>query len=145
MKRMTSLSMLLVLLFPIPTGADEPVSVKAAFFYKVKWGAQAEFEGLFFKNYYPVVQAQIAEGKRLQTIEFYRPTYHGDGRADWTFMVVMTYLSAEASVASSHDEVIIKRLYPDQEKYKKEEARRFALLEAHWDVPLTTVIAPEKR
>jgi hypothetical protein len=57
----------------------------------------------------------------------------------------VTYKNAEASVESSHDEAIIKRLFPDQEKYKKEEARRFELLDAHWDVPLTLVAPPSKR
>jgi len=128
----------------LPSLADEGPPVKAAFYYKVKWGGQAEFESLFFRNYYPVLQAQIAEGKRLTGAEIYRPTYHGDGRADWTFMVLVTYKNAEASVESSHDEAIIRRLFPDQEKYKKEEARRFELLDAHWDVPLTSVAPPPK-
>jgi hypothetical protein len=30
----------------------------------------------------------------------------------------------------------------DQEAYKKEEQRRFEILEAHWDVPLTAVPMP---
>jgi hypothetical protein len=37
----------------------------------------------------------------------------------------------------SHSEAeIAKRLFPDQETFKREEARRFELLQAHWDVPL---------
>jgi len=28
--------------------------------------------------------------------------------------------------------VVIKQLYPDQETYKKEEQRRFEILDAHW-------------
>ena len=30
----------------------------------------------------------------------------------------------------------MKRLYPDQATFKKEEQRRFEILDAHWDVPL---------
>ena len=144
MKRFATL---LTLLFAVvlPGLADDGPPVKAAFYYKVKWGAQAEFESLFFRNYYPVLEAQIAEGKRITGAEIYRPTYHGDGRADWTFLVLVTYKNADASVESSHDEAIVKRLFPDQEKYKKEEARRFELLDAHWDVPLTSVAPPPKR
>jgi hypothetical protein len=37
--------------------------------------------------------------------------------------------------------VLAKRLFPDQEAYRKEEQRRFEILEAHWDVPLTEVPA----
>jgi len=31
---------------------------------------------------------------------------------------------------------VVRRLYPDQAKFKKEEQRRFEIVEAHWDVPL---------
>ena len=144
MKRILTL-LVFVLSAVLPTIADDSPPVKAAYYYKVKWGFQGEFEGLFFKNHYPVLQAQIVEGKRVKAVEIYRPTYHGDGRADWTFLVVITYASAEASVSPSHEDMIIKRLYPDQEKHRKEEARRFEILDAHWDVPLTAVAPPEKR
>lgn len=59
-------------------------------------------------------------------------------------MLVMTYVSVEASVAPSGDDALAKRLFPDQATHKREEARRFELLEAHWDVPLTAVTPPER-
>ncbi len=34
---------------------------------------------------------------------------------------------------------IIKQLYPDQDTYKKEEQRRFEILDAHWDLPIKDV------
>jgi hypothetical protein len=34
---------------------------------------------------------------------------------------------------------LIKQLYPDQDTYKKEEQRRFEILEAHWDLPVKEV------
>jgi len=135
----------LLLSAAMPALADEGPPVKVSFYYKVKWGAQAEFESLYFRNYHPVLEAQVGEGKRMKGVEVYKPTYHGDGRADWTFLVVVTYANADASVESSHDQAIIKRLHPDQEKYKKEEARRFELLDAHWDVPLTAVNPPARQ
>ena len=33
----------------------------------------------------------------------------------------------------------MKKLFPDQEKDKREEQRRFEILVAHWDVPLNVV------
>ena len=36
----------------------------------------------------------------------------------------------------SDEEAIVKRLYPDQATFQKEEQRRFEILDAHWDVPL---------
>lgn len=145
MKRIVvAFAALFALTLPAQGLADEGPPVKVAFYYKIKWGAQAEFETLYFKNYHPVLEAQVGDGKRMDSVEVYRPTYHGDGRADWTFKVVVTYANADASFESSHDQTIIKRLYPDQEKYKLEEARRFALLDAHWDVPLTAVTPPSR-
>ena len=134
---------LLCILLALPAAAQD-APVPAAYYYKVKWGLQQEFERLFFKNHYPVLQAQMGEGKRIRAVSVYRPTYHGDGRADWTFLVVITFASRAAFVAPSEEEAIAKRLYPDQETFKKEEQRRFEILDAHWDVPLTAVDPPKR-
>ena len=40
----------------------------------------------------------------------------------------------------SDDAAIQLRLYPDQAAFKKEEQRRFEILDAHWDVPLNELI-----
>ena len=36
----------------------------------------------------------------------------------------------------SDEAAIIKRLYPDESAFAREEQRRFEILDAHWDVPL---------
>jgi hypothetical protein len=36
----------------------------------------------------------------------------------------------------SGEEEIVRRLYPDRAAFRKEEQRRFEILDAHWDVPL---------
>ena len=41
-----------------------------------------------------------------------------------------------------HDADIKLRLYPDQERFRAEERRRFELLDAHWDVPLASCRSP---
>ncbi len=105
------------------------------YFYKVKWGYQDEFVDLFKKNHLPVLRAQIEAG-RMARVRTFVPTYHGDGRADWTFAVAITFPDSAALLAPSNEEAIVKRLYPDQATFKKEEKRRFEILEAHWDVPL---------
>lgn len=137
---------LLALILPIPALAQDG-PVRAAYYYKVKWGYQEEFERLFFKNHYPVLQAQMGDKGRITGVEVMRPTYHGDGRADWTFLVVITFANLNAFVGPNQESAIQKRLYPDQETFKKEEQRRFEILDAHWDVPLVVVAppAPEKR
>lgn len=110
------------------------------YFYKVRWGCQEEFLELFSRNHYPVLAAQL--GDRLTAIRTYEPKFHGDGRADWTFVVSLTFRDAAALVTPSREDEIAKRLFPDQVRFKAEERRRFELLDAHWDVPLKDVAMP---
>ena len=66
-------------LAPPPAAAqDKPVS--AAYYYKVRWGFQEEFERLFFKNHRPILAAQTKADGRIRDVSFYRPQFHGDGR-----------------------------------------------------------------
>ncbi len=130
-----------VLAGPSADAAAKPVT--AAYYYKVRWGFQQEFERLFFANHYPLLKAQTAAG-RMKDVEVFKPTYHGDGHADWTFLVVITYSNwAAFQGVLGEEKELIKKLYPDQEKYEKEEQRRFEILEAHWDVPLSPVSPPQ--
>ena len=105
------------------------------YFYRVKWGFQDEFVALFAKNHLPVIREGMKTG-RIKDVRTYVPTYHGDGRADWTFAVAITYKDVAAMTAPSDDAAVAQRLYPDQATFKKEEQRRFEILDAHWDVPL---------
>jgi hypothetical protein len=109
-------------------------AVTVLYFYKTRWGGHDEFVELFERNHLPILQAQVESG-RLREVRRYVPRFHGDGRADWDVLVTITYRDW-AAVEGSSDEDIAKRLFPDQARYDKEEQRRFALLEAHWDVPL---------
>ncbi len=112
---------------------EEPVT--AAYFYKVKWGYQNEFLELYKRNHYPVLEAMVKSG-RLVEVQTWTPRFHGDGRSDWTFMSVLIFTSWEAMANNSEEQKIIKDLFPDQERFQREEQRRFEILEAHWDVPL---------
>src|SRR5260221_8857218 len=120
----------------------EEKPVRVAYYYKVRWGFQAEFERLFLKNHYSLLLAQKKEGSRIKAVNLYKPTFHGEGRADWTFLVVIQFASWSAIGAPSNDEALARQLFPDQETFKKEEQRRFEILDAHWDVPLTEVEPP---
>ncbi len=114
------------------------------YLYRVKWGFQDEFVSLFARNHLPILKEQMKSG-RLKDVRTYVPTYHGDGRADWTFAVAITYRDIAAMTGPSEDAEIIRRLYPDQEKFQKEEQRRFEILDAHWDVPLNELDLESKR
>lgn len=110
----------------------------AWYFYRVKWGFQDEFVDLFQKNHYPVLKEQIKTG-RVTAVRTYVPTYHGDGRADWTFAVAITFKDTAAMTGPSGEDEIVRRLYKDLATFRKEEQRRFEILDAHWDVPLNEV------
>ncbi|HXF82097.1 MAG TPA: hypothetical protein VNN19_05035, partial [bacterium] len=111
--------------------------VTIAYFYRVRWGHHDEFLSLFRRNHYPILADQLASGRFLE-VRAYRPRFHGDGAAGWTFMVTITYRDWAAAEAHSEAE-IAAGLFPDQERYRAEERRRFELLDAHWDVPLEEV------
>ncbi len=140
MTRRFALAVAGLVLLALPAAAqDKPARV--AYYYKVRWGFQQEFERLFLKNHYPLLLAQKKDG-RIKAVSLYRPTFHGEGRADWTFMVVIDFASFSALGSPSNEEALARRLFPDQDTFKKEEQRRFEILDAHWDVPLTEVEAP---
>jgi len=119
-----------------PAGQSTAIAERTVwYFYKVRWGFQEEFVALFKKNHLPVLKAQQEAG-RMSAVRAFAPTNHGDGRADWTFAVAITFPSAAAMSSPSNEDAIVKRLYPDQATFKREEQRRFEILDAHWDVPL---------
>ena len=112
--------------------ADRPVT--AAYYYRIRWGFVDEWLDLYERNHLPILRAQVDSGRMLDT-RTYVPRFHGDGRADWNVMTTITYRDWAAMEEHSEGS-IAQRLYPDQERFKAEERRRFELLEAHWDVVL---------
>ncbi len=53
-----------------------------------------------------------------------------------TFASPSSNKDATTAYEDFDDSAIIKELYPDQERFKKEEQRRFELLLEHMDVPI---------
>ena len=111
---------------------SQPVEV--LYFYRTRWGAHEEFVELFRRNHWPILREQWAAG-RYENVELCVPRFHGDGAAAWDVMVSITYRDW-AAVEEHADPELVHRLYPDQEAFRAEEARRFALLEAHWETVL---------
>ena len=117
-----------------------PRPITAAYYYRVKWGHHEEWLDLFRRNHWPILREQLRDG-RFTDVRLYEPRYHGDGRADWDVMVTITY--RDWAALEAHSEADLKlRLYPDQDRFRTEEARRFELLDAHWDVPLADLELP---
>jgi hypothetical protein len=122
---------------PPQGGADQPYTVE--YYYKVQWGHQQEFLDLFLKNHYPLLKRIVATGRML-SVKIDAPAYHTTEDGRWDYRVTIRFKnSTVATTANPDEEALVKELWPDQEKYKKEEQRRFEILAAHWDLPVTEI------
>ncbi|SRR6266852_4279101 len=114
-------------------GKEQPYAIE--YYYKAKWGHAEEFLALFKKNHYPVLKKEIELGRMLK-VSMTVPRYHTTEDGRWDYRVTIVFKSAAIANDNFDSSAVIKQLYPDQETYKKEEQRRFEILEAHWDLPI---------
>ena len=112
---------------------EQPFAIE--YYYKAKWGHAEEFLALFKKNHYPVLKKQIELGRMLK-VSMAVPRYHTTEDGRWDYRVTIVFKNAAIANDNFDSSVIIKQLYPDQDTYKKEEQRRFEILDAHWDLPI---------
>jgi len=127
---------------PPQGGANQPYVME--YYYKVQWGHQQEFLQLFLKNHYPLLQKE-AESGRILSVKIETPANHMTEDARWDYRVTIRYKSSTvATTANPDEESLIKQLWPDQETYKHEEQRRFEILLAHWDLPVTDITPAKK-
>jgi hypothetical protein len=127
---------------PPQAAADQPYTME--YYYKVQWGHQQEFLQLFLKNHYPLLKKGTESG-RMISVRIETPANHMTEDARWDYRVTIKYKnSTVATTANPEEESLIKELWPDQETYKREEQRRFEILLAHWDLPVTE-ITPSKK
>jgi hypothetical protein len=108
------------------------------YYYKAKWGHADEFLALFKKNHYPVLKKEVELGRMLK-VSMVAPRYHTTEDGRWDFRVTIVYKNAAVANDNFDSAALIKQLYPDQETYKREEQRRFEILDAHWDLPIKDV------
>jgi hypothetical protein len=126
---------------PPQGGADQPYTVE--YYYKVQWGHQQEFLDLFLKNHYPLLQKVVASGRML-SVKIESPAYHTTEDGRWDYRVTIRFKNSTLATTSNPDEeAMIREMWPDQAAYKREEQRRFEILLAHWDLPVTD-ITPKK-
>jgi hypothetical protein len=122
---------------PTQTVAGQPYTIE--YYYKCQWGHQQEFLDLFLKNHWPLLKKIQATG-RILSLKIESPAYHTTEDGRWDYRVTIVYKNSTVATSSNPDEeAFIKQLWPDQEKYKKEEQRRFEILLGHWDLPVTDV------
>jgi hypothetical protein len=112
---------------------DKPFVVE--YYYKTKWGHADEFITLFKKNHYPLLKKQVEMG-RLLRVSAVAPVYHTTEDGRWDYRVTIVYRNAAVAHDNFDSATLIKQIYPDQDTYKKEEQRRFEILDAHWDLPV---------
>lgn len=117
--------------------ADQPYSVE--YYYKVQWGRQQEFQQLFLKNHYPLLKKNIESG-RILSVKIETPANHMTEEERWDYRVTIRFKnSTVATTANPEEERLIQQLWPDEATYKREEQRRFEILLAHWDLPVTDI------
>jgi hypothetical protein len=122
---------------PTQSGAGQPYTME--YYYKVQWGHQQEFLQLFLKNHYPLLK-KYAETGRVVGLKIEAPANHATEDGRWDYRVTVRYKdSTVATTANPDEEKLIKQLWPDQAAYQKEEQRRFEILLAHWDLPVTDI------
>ena len=125
-----------------PQGApDQPYTVE--YYYKTQWGHQQEFLQLFLKNHYPLLR-KIVESGRMLSVKIEQPANHMTEDSRWDYRVTIRFKNSTlATTVNPDEERLIKQLWPDQETYRREEQRRFEILLAHWDLPISD-ITPQK-
>ncbi len=122
---------------PPQGAADAPYTME--YYYKTPWGHQQEFLNLFLKNHYPLLQA-IQKTGRILSVKIETPANHMTEDARWDYRVTIVWKnSTVATTANPDEEALIKQLWPDQATYRAEEQRRFEILLAHWDLPVTNI------
>jgi hypothetical protein len=117
-------------------GADKPFV--AEYYYKAKWGCADEFIALFKKNHYPVLKKQMELGRILK-VTAAAPRYHATEDGRWDYRVTIVFKNAAIANDDFDNASLLKQLFPDQATFKREEQRRFEILDAHWDVPIKDV------
>lgn len=114
------------------------------YYYKVQWGHQQEFLSLFLKNHYPLLLKGVESGRML-SVKIETPANHMTEDSRWDYRVTITFKNSTAATTSDpNEEAEVKKLYPDQSTYQREEQRRFEILLAHWDIPVSN-ITPAKQ
>lgn len=122
---------------PAHNAADQPYSIE--YYYKVQWGHQQEFLQLFLKNHYPLLK-KVAESGRILSVKIETPANHMTEESRWDYRVTIRFKNSGLATSENPDEArLIKQLWPDQEKYQREEQRRFEILLSHWDLPVTDI------
>ena len=141
-RALAALIMTAAILAPLASEAQTASSLDKPFvveyYYKAKWGHAEEFLKLFKKNHYPLLKKEVEMGRMLK-VWMDQPRYHTTEDGRWDYRVTIVFRNATVANEAFDEDAVKKQLFPDQDAYQHEEQRRFAILDAHWDVPIKTV------
>jgi len=112
---------------------DKPYVVE--WVYKIKWGHADEYWQLF-KKYQIAILNREKELGYVTSYTVYRPGLHTGEDTRWEFTVLINYKN---QASAGHSREITKQLFPDQDALKRDENRRWELVEAHWDLPVRAI------
>lgn len=128
---------------PLGAQASAPAAASSAatgftveYYYKVRWGAYAEFRRLYIKNHLPLLREYQRRGYILAMSATTPITHVGEGNR-WDMRFDITWKDAAHAFEELPDEAAIARaLYPDQATFRCEEQSRFELIVEHLDIPV---------
>jgi len=126
-----------------PPAPDPDKPYQMEYYYKTQWGHQEEFLELFKKNHYPVLEKEIAQG-RILSVRLDTPAYHMPEQERWDYRVTIVFRNAQAAFTPVDEHKIQLELFADQATFKREEQRRFEILEAHWDLAISQIALEKK-
>ncbi len=126
-----------------PPAPDPNKPYVMEYYYKTHWGYQEEFLELFKKNHYPLLQNEIAQG-RILSVRMDTPAFHMPEQERWDYRVTIVFKNAQAAYTPVDEHAIQLQLFPDQAAFKREEQRRFEILEAHWDLAISQIALDRK-
>jgi hypothetical protein len=118
---------------PTPATVEKPYLVE--WVYKVKWGHADDFFDLFKKYQIRILDREKELGSVLE-YTVYRPGLHVSEDQRWDYRVLVIYRNQSAT---SQESIVEKQLFPDHTAFKREENRRWELVEAHWDLPIREI------
>ena len=114
------------------------------YYYKVAWGHQKEFLDLFLKNHFPLLR-KIEESGRILALKIETPANHMTEESRWDYRVTITYKnSTVATTANPEEEASSRNSIPTRPPTQREEQRRFEILLAHWDLPVSDITPAKK-
>jgi hypothetical protein len=127
---------------PPQSAANQPYTME--YYYKTQWGHQQEFLQLFLNNHSPMLHKEVESG-RILSVRIVTPANHMTEDSRWDYRVTLRFRNSTVATTSNPDEAaLVKQLWPDQATFTREEQRRFEILIAHWDVPVTDITPAKK-